>query len=86
MWSGSSDEALLASIPRKYRGLYRRAIKGNDWPAAVRAHCLMCCGWDAAEVERCTGTATRCSITAGAGRRFVRMVRCAQALSNCLLS
>ena len=32
----------------------RRAMTGKSRKAAVRAHCLMCCGWQYVEVENCT--------------------------------
>lgn len=41
-------------IPQKYRDLYARAMRGKSRKAAVRAHCLMCVGWNAAEVRLCT--------------------------------
>ena len=41
-------------VPSKYRGLYDRAMRGRSRQAAIRAHCLMCVGWEWAEVKRCT--------------------------------
>lgn len=41
-------------VPRKYRGIYERAMSGRSLKASARSHCLMCCGWDAGEVRRCT--------------------------------
>ncbi len=41
-------------LPAKYRQLYQRALDGRSRRAAIRAHCLMCCGWQAVEVELCT--------------------------------
>ena len=41
-------------IPAKYRKLYEQGrVKAK---AAIRCHCLMCVGWEAAEVEQCTAT------------------------------
>ncbi len=45
----------MPDIPAKYRKLYERARAGKP-KAAIRAHCLMCVGWEPAEVERCTAT------------------------------
>ena len=43
-------------MPRKYRALYRRALSGRSLKASIRAHCLMCVGWDSAEVRLCTAS------------------------------
>lgn len=40
-------------IPERFRKLYERGRNGKA-KAAIRCHCLMCCAWEAAEVERCT--------------------------------
>ena len=42
-----------AEIPKKYRDLYRRAMRGHSPATAIRAHCLVCCGWKPAEVRQC---------------------------------
>jgi hypothetical protein len=42
------------SIPKKYRGIYDRAMTGRSQAAAIRAHCLMCVGWQREEVKLCT--------------------------------
>ena len=47
-------------IPSQYQALYKRAITGKSRKDSVRAHCLMCCGWQENEVARCT--ATRCPL------------------------
>ena len=44
----------LPQIPGKYRSLYLRAWGGKSRKAAIRAFCLECTGYDAAEVRRCT--------------------------------
>ena len=44
----------VSQIPTKYRGLHERAMSGKSRKAAIRAHCLMCVGWQAREVELCT--------------------------------
>ena len=40
--------------PPRYRGLYRKAMSGRSRRASIRAHCLMCRGWQSTEVEQCT--------------------------------
>ena len=47
----------LRDVPPKYRNLYRRAYAAKSRKAAIRAHCLECCGWSADEVRRCTSPA-----------------------------
>jgi hypothetical protein len=42
-------------IPARYRKLYEQGRQGRA-KAAIRCHCLQCCGWDAAEVAKCTAT------------------------------
>jgi hypothetical protein len=44
------------NIPAKFRKLYDQGRAGKA-KAAIRCHCLMCVGWEPAEVERCTATA-----------------------------
>ena len=46
----------LDDIPEKYRSLYERAMSGKSRKAAVRAHCLMCTGWQPSEVAKCTAS------------------------------
>ena len=41
-------------IPRKYQGIYDRAMSGKSRKAAIRAFCLECCGWERNEVALCT--------------------------------
>ena len=43
-------------VAKKYRTMYERAMSGRSLKASIRSHCLMCCGWDAEEVRRCTAT------------------------------
>ncbi|MGB2985017.1 MAG: hypothetical protein WBE26_03965 [Phycisphaerae bacterium] len=40
-------------IPQRYRRLYRKAMAGRSLKAAIRAHCLMCVGWQEREVRLC---------------------------------
>lgn len=44
----------LADIPERYHAMYHRAMSGRSRKAAVRVNCLMCVGWNSAEVDRCT--------------------------------
>lgn len=41
-------------IPKKYEALYKRAMTGKSRKDSIRAHCLMCGGWQEVEVEKCT--------------------------------
>ena len=41
-------------VPEKNRRTYDRAMAGRSQSAAIRAHCLMCCAWQAKEVRLCT--------------------------------
>jgi hypothetical protein len=43
---------IKSEIPAKYRGIFERAPSSR--PAAVRAKCLECMGYNAAEVKACT--------------------------------
>lgn len=42
------------TVPKKYRGVYKKAIRGRSRTAAIRAHCLMCTAWQSEEVKLCT--------------------------------
>ncbi len=42
------------NVPARYRKLYDRAMAGRRPLHAIRAHCLMCIGWEPFEVEHCT--------------------------------
>ena len=44
-------------IPRKYRAIYDRAIKGKGLRAAINAQCLECVAWISDEVRNCTDLA-----------------------------
>ncbi|GMU22162.1 MAG: hypothetical protein AMXMBFR13_22500 [Phycisphaerae bacterium] len=44
----------ITDVPERYHKLYQRAMSGRSQKAAIRAHCLMCCGWSRREVEACT--------------------------------
>lgn len=41
-------------MPRVYRGIYDRAVKGKSLRAAINAQCLECVGWQRIEVRNCT--------------------------------
>jgi len=43
-----------ASVPKQYRKLYDRALSGRSPKAAIRAHCVMCMGWNHKDVPGCT--------------------------------
>ena len=45
-----------AQIPKLYRSIYDRAIKGKSRKAAMHAFCLECCGWLIKEVHACSDT------------------------------
>lgn len=47
----------LADIPERYRAGYVEAVTMNRRQAAIRAFCLECTGWTAAETRRCCSTA-----------------------------
>jgi hypothetical protein len=47
----------LAAMPRKYRAVYKRAVKGKSLRSAVNAQCLECCYWQSREVTLCTDLA-----------------------------
>jgi hypothetical protein len=44
----------MIEIPLKYKCMYDKAMSGKSRKAAMRCHCLMCVGWQPAEVTRCT--------------------------------
>ncbi len=43
-------------VPKQYRPMYKRAMRGQSRKAAIRVHCLMCVGWQPGEVTKCTST------------------------------
>lgn len=47
----------LAAMPRKYRAVYKRAVKGKSLRSAINSQCLECCYWQSREVTLCTDTA-----------------------------
>lgn len=44
---------MRSSPPTRYKGLFKKAIKGSR-KSAIRFFCLECMGWSPAEVKRCT--------------------------------
>ena len=44
----------LAEIPKRQRPAFVRAWTGKSRKAAIRAACLVCMGYQSAEVDRCT--------------------------------
>jgi len=47
----------LSQMPVTCRNTYLRAMRGKSMAAAIKAHCLECCGWQRREVEMCTALA-----------------------------
>jgi len=45
------------SMPRKYRRLYDRAVKGRSLRACINSQCLECVMWQSKEVTLCTDLA-----------------------------
>ena len=43
----------MYDVPMRYRATYQRARSGKSPRAAIKAHCLMCCGWQLKEVKLC---------------------------------
>jgi hypothetical protein len=46
--------ARLGSVPKIYRGTYRKAVEGKSLRAAINAQCLECVCWQREEVRLCT--------------------------------
>lgn len=44
----------MKDVPRKYRKLYERAMRGKSRKAAMKAFCAECVQWQINEVEKCT--------------------------------
>ena len=44
----------LADMPSRYRGIYRRAMGGNNLRAAIHAQCLECFQWQREGITVCT--------------------------------
>jgi hypothetical protein len=47
----------LEDVPERRRRTYLRAVSGRSKPAAIRAFCSECVGWDREEVRLCTSAA-----------------------------
>jgi len=47
----------LQDTPETMRRTYLRAVSGKSKPAAIKAFCAECVGWDREEVRRCTAPA-----------------------------
>jgi len=41
-------------IPKKYRGIYDKAMEGKSRRAAIKAFCLECVHWQKEEIRLCT--------------------------------
>ena len=44
----------LKNIPPMYKGIYRKAMTGKSFRAAMHAQCLECVMWQRIEVAKCT--------------------------------
>jgi len=53
----SSREKMLENVPKLYCNRFKRAWSGRSQQAAIRAHCLMCMGFNQTEVDKCTAVA-----------------------------
>ncbi len=54
------DEAIqrrLKAIPKLYKPVYQRAVKGKSLRACINAQCLECVMWVRNEITLCTDTA-----------------------------
>lgn len=47
----------LKEVLPLYKGHYLRAVKGKSRPAAIKAFCLECIGWERKEITQCTALA-----------------------------
>ena len=57
---GENVAAKMAQVPERYRGIYRKAMRGRSMKAAIHAQCLECVGWQREEVRKCADPA--CSL------------------------
>ena len=53
----SDQEERLREMPKHLHKLFKRAWSGKSRRAAILANCVMCMGYERAEVRRCTATA-----------------------------
>jgi hypothetical protein len=53
----SSVAKRLADVPKTAQNTYLRAVGGRSPRAGIKAFCNECCGWQRAEVARCTALA-----------------------------
>ena len=44
----------LKEIPKKYRGIYKKAVETNNKAAAIHAFCLECVCWQKNEIINCS--------------------------------
>ncbi len=49
-----AQTAKLATVPRRYRPITRRAWLGKSRKAAIKAFCIACCGYSIEETRRCS--------------------------------
>ncbi len=50
-------EKRINDMPQVYRNTYKKAMTGKNRPAAVKAFCLECMGWEREEVRKCNSVA-----------------------------
>jgi len=50
-------EQRRCEIPKSYRGIYDRAVRGRSLRAAINAFCLECVCWQRKEITLCTDLA-----------------------------
>jgi len=41
-------------VPKKYKNLYEKAMKGSSRRAAMKSFCAECVGYVSKEIEKCT--------------------------------
>jgi hypothetical protein len=44
----------IAEIPKRYRGIYKKAVETNSKTAAIKAFCLECVCWQKDEIANCS--------------------------------
>jgi hypothetical protein len=52
-----SIQARAEQFPKAFRGHYLRAMVGKSQRSAIRAHCLMCMGYNLAQIRECSAPA-----------------------------
>lgn len=47
----------IAEIPKRYRGIYKKAVETNSKTTAIKAFCLECVCWQKDEIANCSSLA-----------------------------